>query len=104
MKTNKTISLDVDTAELAKAKGVNLSEICNTYLKQYLLVDQKTIPREKELLIERRAELQAEANIIETKLREFQEKERKEMEEKLKKQKIREEKIRKGEIEFVDLD
>lgn len=98
MKANIHLGLDTDVIELAKAKKVNVSEVVNNYLKQYLLVDDKNIPNEKDLLIEERAKKQAEVDIIESRLRKIAETEANKRQEALKRQQEYEEKIKSGEI------
>ena len=98
MKAHISLGLDVDIIELAKAKQINISDVVNTYLKQYLLVDEKKLPKEEDLLIERRAEIQAETNIIEAKLRKFKEEKAAIKVEELRKRQEYEEKIRTGRI------
>ncbi len=96
MKTNKTISLDVDLVELSKIKGIKLSTILNDYLKEYLLVDETKIPKEKDLLVQEKTEMQVKQKLIDNKLRKFKDQEQKEIQERIRKKEEYDEKVRKG--------
>ena len=101
MKTKVNLSIDVDLWELAKAKGVNVSGVCNTYLKQYLNIDETKVPKEKDLLIEKRAELTAEANLVDSRIRKFKKEEEEEQRKKSEADRIEQEAIRRGDVTIL---
>lgn len=80
----KTITLDPEVAAAAKAQGVNVSDLCNTFLRHRLLTpsalstEERRSKVEAELLVKRRqlAEVETELSIL-TSTEEIQAKEEK---------------------------
>jgi len=101
MKSDIHLRLDVDVIELAKAKQINISDTVNIYLKQYLNIDETKAPKEKDLLIERRAELTAETNLVDAKLKSVKEVEDKKRKEELKAQEIEAAAVKRGDIMYT---
>ena len=97
-KTDVHIKLEVDVLALARAKGVNISEFTNMNLKQHLAIDESKIPKEKDLLIERAAELRVESNLTNQRLKAIKDKEDKERQAQVKAQRQEEEDKRTGKI------
>jgi len=81
MKSDIHLRMDVDVIKLAKAKEINISNVCETYLKEYLDIDEKKVPNKKDLLIVAKTKSQAETNLIDEKLRQIKVKEEKEQKE-----------------------
>jgi|OM-RGC.v1.031238331 predicted nuclease with TOPRIM domain len=63
MKIHTSITLDIELLQIAKARGINVSRICNDFLHQYLEMtdfdDDKQ--KEKEELNEKMIKAEAEA-------------------------------------------
>lgn len=79
MKTHTSMTLDHELIQIAKARGINVSGICNNFLRQYLemtdLGDDKQ--KEKEELNEKMLRAEAEAAKYREKLWEINTKEQK---------------------------